>query len=218
MFDPYHKWLGIPPKDQPPNHYRLLGIDLFETDADVIDIAANKQMAYIQGCATGPHIALSQKLLNEIAAARLTLLNPSRKTAYDTALKARLQPGPETSDVELVVLPASGSTTQSPQLSRNTAAPPARLFQDLTHQIATAEEEEHFRSIKNAANRSRTRWKWIAVLGGIGLLGSLIVLALVSLGKFKSSRSPRRPDELPAKKAVKKNASARHTHHVHPGS
>lgn len=23
-FDPYHKWLGIPPKDQPPNHYRLL--------------------------------------------------------------------------------------------------------------------------------------------------------------------------------------------------
>ena len=66
MFDPYHKWLGIPAKDQPPNHYRLLGIELFETDADVIDAAANKQMAYVQGCATGPHLALSQKLLNEI--------------------------------------------------------------------------------------------------------------------------------------------------------
>ena len=35
-FDPYRKWLGIPPKDQPPNHYRLLGIDLFEADAEVI--------------------------------------------------------------------------------------------------------------------------------------------------------------------------------------
>ena len=39
-FDPYHKWLGIPPKDQPPNHYRLLGIELFESDPEVIDMAA----------------------------------------------------------------------------------------------------------------------------------------------------------------------------------
>ena len=30
-FDAYHEWLGIPPKDQPPNHYRLLGIELFES-------------------------------------------------------------------------------------------------------------------------------------------------------------------------------------------
>jgi hypothetical protein len=28
-FDPYHKWLGIPPPQQPPHHYRLLGIDLY---------------------------------------------------------------------------------------------------------------------------------------------------------------------------------------------
>jgi hypothetical protein len=46
-FDPYHKWFGIAPKDQPPNHYRLIGISLYETDADVIDTAANKQMAYL---------------------------------------------------------------------------------------------------------------------------------------------------------------------------
>ena len=25
-FDPYHIWLGIPPEDQPPSHYRLLAI------------------------------------------------------------------------------------------------------------------------------------------------------------------------------------------------
>ena len=35
-FDPYHKWLGIPPQDQPPHYYRLLGIELFESDPDVI--------------------------------------------------------------------------------------------------------------------------------------------------------------------------------------
>jgi hypothetical protein len=90
VFDPYYKWLGIPPKDQPPNHYRLLGIELFEADPDVIDTAANKQMAYIQGCANGPHLPLSQKLLNEIAAARLCLLDPKKKAAYDAKLKASL--------------------------------------------------------------------------------------------------------------------------------
>jgi hypothetical protein len=31
QFDPYRKWLGIAPADQPPNHYRLLGLDLFES-------------------------------------------------------------------------------------------------------------------------------------------------------------------------------------------
>ena len=41
-FDPYHKWLGIASKDQPPHHYRLLGIDLFESDLDVIEIASRQ--------------------------------------------------------------------------------------------------------------------------------------------------------------------------------
>ena len=47
MFDPYHKWFGIAPKDKPPNHYRLLAIDRFESDPEVIDAAANRQMAYL---------------------------------------------------------------------------------------------------------------------------------------------------------------------------
>ncbi|MCE9547211.1 MAG: hypothetical protein K8T25_17200 [Planctomycetia bacterium] len=91
-FDPYHKWLGIPPKDQPPHHYRLLGLDLFETDPEVIEAAANRQMAYIQGCATGPYVSLSQKVLNEVAQARLALLDPKRKPAYDEQLRTRLGP------------------------------------------------------------------------------------------------------------------------------
>ena len=31
-FDPYYKWLGIPREEQPPNHYRVLGIRVFEED------------------------------------------------------------------------------------------------------------------------------------------------------------------------------------------
>jgi len=85
-FDPYHKWLGIPPHEQPPNHYRLLGLALFEVDPDVIDAAANRQMAYLQQCATGSQVALSQKILNEVAAARVSLLNAKKKRGYDAAL------------------------------------------------------------------------------------------------------------------------------------
>ena len=29
QFDPYHKWLGIPPAEQPPKYYRLLAVNLF---------------------------------------------------------------------------------------------------------------------------------------------------------------------------------------------
>ncbi|MGA2798298.1 MAG: LamG domain-containing protein [Thermoguttaceae bacterium] len=91
MFDPYHKWLGIPPKDQPPNYYRLLAIDAFESDPEVIDAAANRQMAYVQQRATGEHIAESQKLLNELSAARLCLLDKKKKAAYDLQLKVNLK-------------------------------------------------------------------------------------------------------------------------------
>lgn len=89
-FDPYHKWLGIPPKDQPPNYYRLLALDLYESDPDVIDAAADRQMAFLRQCSGGPHVAQSQKLLNEIAAARLCLLNSDGRTAYDAKLRRDL--------------------------------------------------------------------------------------------------------------------------------
>src|ERR1700739_926521 len=42
-FDPYRKWLGIPRDEQPPNHYRLLGVALFEDDVEAISHAADRQ-------------------------------------------------------------------------------------------------------------------------------------------------------------------------------
>ena len=44
LFDPYHKWLGIPPDQQPAHHYRLLGIGLFESDADVRNMYLNDEI------------------------------------------------------------------------------------------------------------------------------------------------------------------------------
>jgi formylglycine-generating enzyme required for sulfatase activity len=93
-FDPYYRWLGIPPEEQPANHYRLLGIRLYEANADVIESAADRQMGHLRTFQTGPAGALSQKLLNEVAAARLCLLNPQKKAAYDAALREALAPPP----------------------------------------------------------------------------------------------------------------------------
>jgi len=94
MFDPYHKWLGIPPDQQPAHHYRLLGIGLFESDADVIEAAANQRTAYLQELAAGEQVELTQKLLNEITQARRCLLNVDQKQAYDAQLQAQQPASP----------------------------------------------------------------------------------------------------------------------------
>ena len=37
-FNPYHRWLGI--REAEPTYYRLLGVDPFEDDPDVIEDGA----------------------------------------------------------------------------------------------------------------------------------------------------------------------------------
>ena len=47
-FNPYYKWLGIPPDQLPPNHYRLLGIAPLEDDPDVIEAAADQRISHLR--------------------------------------------------------------------------------------------------------------------------------------------------------------------------
>lgn len=90
QFDAYYKWLGIPSSDQPPNYYRLLGIELFENDVDVVENAAEQRMRHIRTFQQGPFQSHSQQLLNEIATAKLCLLKPTQKAIYDGKLKESL--------------------------------------------------------------------------------------------------------------------------------
>jgi len=89
-FDPYRKWLGIPRDEQPPHHYRLLGLRVLEEDLEVISHAADRQMLHVRGFQSGPHSQESQKLLNELAAARVCLLDPAKKASYDEQLRAAI--------------------------------------------------------------------------------------------------------------------------------
>jgi len=91
-FDPYYKWLGIAPSEQPPNHYRLLGLNLYESDPDVISSGCDRQMTHLRTFQTGPRMRECQRLLNEVSVARVVLLDGQKKAAYDQRLRASLKP------------------------------------------------------------------------------------------------------------------------------
>ena len=90
QFDPYFKWFGIPPKDRPIHCYRLLGVEPFESDPEVIENASDQRMAHLKRLATSKYAPLAEKLLNELAAARICLLNPAKKAKYDQQLRQQL--------------------------------------------------------------------------------------------------------------------------------
>lgn len=126
-FDAYHKWLGIQPAEQPPDHYRLLGVARFESDREVVSAAADRQMAHVKSFAAGQHAAASQALLNELAKARVTLLNALQKEAYDRRLRISLArgvdafaPAAPTRRLATATEPVKQSAVQTPQLSIRT--------------------------------------------------------------------------------------------------
>lgn len=90
MFDPYRKWLAIPPKDQPPNYYRLLSVELFENDLDAIEGAADRAMGFVRQYQSGEHAADAARILSELATARLCLLKAEKKAEYDAKLRKQL--------------------------------------------------------------------------------------------------------------------------------
>ena len=133
QFDPYYQWLGIPPSDQPADHYRLLSIRQFEHNATVIENAADRQMAHVRKFQMSQqHRRESQQLLNELSRARVVLLNPQQKAAYDAelthALPAPAPPAlpsqgppalPPQKEEGLADLPSPGSQPASVGLHRN---------------------------------------------------------------------------------------------------
>src|SRR5687767_14456367 len=87
-FDPYYTWLGVPPDEQPPDHYRLIGVRRYEDNAEVISNASDQRSQFLRSLQTGKRAAYTQKLLNELATATGCLLDPNRKAEYDARLRA----------------------------------------------------------------------------------------------------------------------------------
>lgn len=124
-FDPYHVWLGIPPREQPPDYYRLLGIARFEEDLDVIDQAAERQLEFLREQLKTPHRDLAEQLQREIHTARQVLLDPNKKRAYDLALRQRLFPEMAGTNGESASVQVADGTPQAAVLrSLQTVASP----------------------------------------------------------------------------------------------
>src|SRR5947209_498975 len=120
MFDPYHKWLGIPKNERPPTFYQLLGIAPGEIDPEVIDEAAIRQTAHIRTYQIGPHAKECTQVLNEIAQARTTLLNPAKRKEYDSRLAKKA------AEKQRIV-----------EASREAASPPSgSVFADLEDRVS----------------------------------------------------------------------------------
>ncbi|MBI1313870.1 hypothetical protein GC176_21465 [bacterium] len=181
-FDPYHKWLGIPRDEQPPNHYRLLGIAAFESDADVIDAAANQRMAYLQDMAVGPQVVHSQRLLNEISTARRCLLNTDAKATYDAQLRQHQvaqQPGsPPAAEAPFVPIINTDVPAATPAVDRTSTRQPAsdRKRLDKSARQVAGNADETVSAVKLSP-------AWIAAFSSIGVLSVLIALFLIFGGK-----------------------------------
>jgi hypothetical protein len=115
-FDPYHKWLGIPPHEQPPNHYRLLGLAAFESDRDVIQMGVDRQMMMLRSLQSGKHSSDSQRILSEISAAKLCLLEPDSKADYDQTLHAQLGLAESSSETLATESPSDETSPLDPKL------------------------------------------------------------------------------------------------------
>lgn len=212
MFDPYRKWLGIPAGQRPPNHYQLLGISADERDLDVINAAVLRQSAFVRNFQVGQYSAEATRVLNEIAAAKVCLLDPAKRAQYDAEQAGRAPANPTPSDSATIASSPAAASPRVPQAQPpsepprpgprpNTARPaaarpqlaPARaLPADLGYSLpAGARSPRMPRTVLGSGGyRSRgsdKRALWI----GLALFGCSLPLTLTFM--FLISRSDQQP-------------------------
>jgi sulfatase modifying factor 1 len=201
-FDPYHIWLGIPETARPVSKYRLLAIDDFEDNRDVISAAAEQRTIYLRTMQAGEHAVLVAELLNEVSQARVTLLNEEQKAAYDEELRKQQTPEPVPEPT-----PPPIPVVQTP-----TPAPtPVVVRGTVTQEFPV--------SVVQSAKRPRRRkqkqiWKRPAVIGVsvVGVIGVFVlVISLMSSGDadpVASNTAGRSSTEMAVEKAAAEKKDA----------
>jgi hypothetical protein len=90
-FDPYTRWLKIPPDRRPPTYYDLLGLRTGETDERRIHQAAQDRYDHVRKYTfgpAGPARDRAQGILDELSEALSCLANPTLRREYDRRLRA----------------------------------------------------------------------------------------------------------------------------------
>ncbi len=207
-FDPYHKWLGIRPEEQPANHYRLLGLHIFEDDPMAVENAADQRMAHLRTLQAGKHAKQSQQLLNEVVAAKLCLLDEEAKTEYDAGIRRRIMGERQATQAA----PAIGATvipltpipedpkflTPVPEEASPLTPVPSEAFPSAVSPTAAAPPALRVGAIRTTPALS-TGWKRIPttrILGAAGIVAVGFVLVAIAAGFFLRSFDPEQDVEV----------------------
>ena len=78
-------WLGLPPGEWPPDHYRLLGLEPGEDNAELIEQRVHQRLDAVR-CYQMMHPEQATEAMNRLAQAFVCLMEPATKKAYDAAL------------------------------------------------------------------------------------------------------------------------------------
>lgn len=81
-------WLGLPPGDWPPDHYRLLGLEPGESDCARIEQQVHDRLEAVR-CYQLLHPELVTEAMNRLAQAYVCLTDPEARRAYDAARLGR---------------------------------------------------------------------------------------------------------------------------------
>jgi hypothetical protein len=180
MFDPYRKWLGIPEDLRPPTHYQLLGIAPDELDIDVIETAVLRQSAFVRNFQSGQHAVEATRLLNEIAAARLCLLDRQKRAQYDADLRKKQPDNPGSQ------APARRPAAAAPAMERPVGEAPARpapaidlgqLALPVPHRSAIA--GRRLGSGTRASGRPRAKQGSVGYVWQVPLLTVIIIILML---------------------------------------
>ncbi len=199
-FDPYYLWLAIPPSEQPANHYRLLGVPLFEENPGVIESAADRQMAHLRSVQAGKHSALSQRLLNEVAAAKVCLLRAPQKARYDQALRLKLQPAAPPAAAPPPAAPSPSAAQSLPKAAAQ-ARPAAAMqtgaassnsegfWEDVTGSAGSQAVAKASKPKPTVAPAQKMKLWPIALVAGACLLVAVVVVIKASSGSSDEPKS-----------------------------
>ena len=93
LLDPLVEILGLSPDQCPPDHYDLLGVEIFCSHYERINQAVRNRYRAIRGYHDHPDRRTREAIqdaMNAVAQARVVLTDPSLKEAYDIDLAKRL--------------------------------------------------------------------------------------------------------------------------------
>jgi hypothetical protein len=116
-------WLGLPPGDWPPDHYRLLGLEPNESDSARIEQRVHDRLEAVRRYQL-LHPELVTEAMNRLAQAYVCLTDPDARRAYDNARSGR-PPGNGSKVIPAKVTRRKPTTAVLPPLPVPLTPPPA---------------------------------------------------------------------------------------------